>query len=185
MGYLPVDFAQGQTEQGRVSWFVAVERTSQVAFAELPPRATRLRAAELLRRVLPALPYTAHTVLPDKGVPFTLQAHQGFPGGHRVERVCREFGVEHRRPKPAHPWTKGQVERLKRPLKQATVLRYPYQTTEQLKEPLQAFLLAYHHAMRLKTLRGLPPHEFVCAQQQKNPAIFTRDPNQLTRGLYS
>jgi transposase InsO family protein len=185
IGYLHVDFAEVHTEQGRVYLFVAVDRTSQVAFAELPPRATRLRAAEFLRRVLPALPYKAHTVLTDNGVPFTLQAHQWFPGGHRVERVCREFGVEHRRPKPAHPWTKGPVERLNRTLKEATVLRYPYQTTEQLNEHLQAFLLAYNHAKRLKTLRGLTPHEFICTQHQKNPAIFTRDPTHLTRGLYS
>jgi hypothetical protein len=40
------------------------------------------------------------------------------------------------------------------------------------------------HAKRLKTLRGLTPHEFVCAQWQKNPAIFTQDPTHLTLGLY-
>ena len=46
-------------------------------------------------------------------------------------------------------------------------------------------LRAYHHAKRLRTLRGLTPHEFVCAQWQKNPTIFTRDPTQLTLGLYT
>jgi len=135
--------------------------------------------------VLQALPYKVHTVLPDNGVPFTLQAHQWFPGGHRFGRVCRAFGVEHRLTKPAHPWTNGPVERLNRTLKEATVLRYHDQTTEQLNEPLQAFLLAYHHAKRLKTLRGLTPHEFVCAQHQQNPAIFTQDPTHHTLGLYT
>lgn len=43
----------------------------------------------------------------------------------------------------------------------------------------------YVHAKRLKTLSGLTPHEFVCAQWQKNPAIFTRNPTQLTLGLSS
>jgi hypothetical protein len=122
-------------------------------------------------------------VLTDNGVPFTWQAHQWFPGGHRVARVCRQVGVEHRRPKPAHPWPNGPVERPNRTLQEATGRRYPYETTEQLHEHLQAFRLAYHHAKRLETLRGLPPHEFVCAQHPKNPAIFTRDPTQLTRGL--
>ena len=55
----------------------------------------------------------------------------------------------------------------------------------ELNEHLQAFLLAYNHAKRLKTLRGLTPHEFVCAQWQKNPTIFTRDPTHLTLGLYN
>ncbi|MBD2770006.1 hypothetical protein IC235_19130 [Hymenobacter sp. BT664] len=45
-------------------------------------------------------------------------------------------------------------------------------------------LLAYHPAKRLKRPRGLTPHEFVCAQWQKNPAIFTRDPTHLTLGVY-
>ena len=93
--------------------------------------------------------------------------------------------MEHRLTKPAHPWPNGQVERLNLPLKEATVQRYHYQTTDELNEHLQAFLLAYKHAKRLKTRRGLTPHEFVCAQWQKNPAIFIRDPTYLTLGLYS
>jgi Integrase core domain len=112
------------------------------------------------------------------------QGHQWFPGGHSVARICRAFGVEHRLTKPAHPWTNGQVERMNRTIKEATVQRFHYQTTDELNEHLQAFLLAYNHAKCLKTLRGLTPHEFVCAQWQKNPAIFTQDPTHLTLGLY-
>jgi hypothetical protein len=53
-----------------------------------------------------------------------------------------------------------------------------------LNEHLQTFLLAYNHAKRLKT-RGLTPHEFVCAQWQKNPVNFSQDPTHLTLGLYN
>ena len=62
--------------------------------------------------------------------------------------------------------------------------RFHRQTTDELNEYLQAFLLAYNHAKRLKFLRGLAPHEYVCAQWQKNPTVFTRDPTHLTMGLY-
>jgi hypothetical protein len=119
-----VDFAEVHTQEGKHYLFVAIDRTSKVAFAELHPRAKRVVAADFLRRVLQALPYQAHTVLPDKGVPFTPPPPQGLPGGHRFDRVCREFGVAHRLPKPAHPWTNGQVERLNRTRKEATVRRY-------------------------------------------------------------
>jgi transposase InsO family protein len=71
--------------------------------------------------------------------------------------------VEHRLTKPAHLWTNGPVERVNRTLKEATGQRYHYQTTAQLHEHPQAFLLAYNHAKRLKRLRGLTPHEVVCA----------------------
>jgi hypothetical protein len=40
----------------------------RMAFAELQPRATRLIAADFLRRVLEKLPYKVHTVLTDTGV---------------------------------------------------------------------------------------------------------------------
>jgi len=129
--------------------------------------------------------YKVHKVLTDNGVQFTAQPPQLLPGGQSFDRVCAGYGVEHRLTKPAHPWTNGQVERINRTIKEATVRRYHYQTTDELNQHLQAFLLAYNQAKRLKTLRGLTPHEVVCTQWQKNPVIFTQDPTQLTLGLYS
>ena len=165
--------------------FVAIDRTSKVGFAEQHPRAKRVVAAEFLRRVLDKLPCKVHTVLTDNGVQFTPQAHQFLPGGHSFDRSSREYGVEHRLTKPAHPWTNGQVERMNRTIKEATVRRYHYQSTDELNEHLQAFLLAYTHAKRLKTVRGRTPHEFTCGQWQKNPVNFNQDPAHLTMGLYN
>jgi hypothetical protein len=76
---------------------------------------------------------------------------------HMFDRICREHGIEHRLTKPNHPWTNGQVERMNRTLKEATVRRYHYETHRQLREHLEAFLNAYNFAKRLKTLRGLTP----------------------------
>jgi len=92
VGYLHVDFAQQvQTEEGKQYLFVAIDRTSKVAFAQqLHSRAKRVVAAEFLPRVLEKLPYRVHTVLTDNGVQFTPQAHQFLPGGHSVDRICRE-----------------------------------------------------------------------------------------------
>ena len=53
---------------------------------------------------------------------------------------------------------------MNRTIKEATVRRYHYQSADELNEDLQVFLLAYNHAKCLKTLVGLAPHEFVCAQ---------------------
>jgi transposase InsO family protein len=73
------------------------------------------------------------------------------------DRICREHGIEHRLTKPNHPWTNGQVERMNRTLKEATVQRYHYDTNRQLQEHLAAFLDAYNFAKRPKTLNGLTP----------------------------
>ncbi|WP_310396164.1 hypothetical protein [Hymenobacter sp.] len=40
-------------------------------------------------------------------MPFTLQLHQWFPGGHGFARIRRAFGVEHRLTQPTHPQTNG------------------------------------------------------------------------------
>ena len=150
---------------------MAIDRTSKVAFAKRHPQAKRVVAAEFFRRVLDKLPYRGHTVLTDNGVQFTPQAHQLLPDGHRFDRICREYGVEHRLTKPA-PWTNGQVERMNRPVKKAPVLRYHDQTTDELREHFHTFLRTYNHAKRFQKLRGLTPHEFVCAQWQKNPTTL-------------
>jgi transposase InsO family protein len=185
IGYLPVDLAEVHTEEGRGYLFLAMDRTRKRAFAEVQPRAPKMLAADFLRRVLAAIPYKGHKVLTDNGTQFGNRPHPVYAWRHIFDRVCEEHGIEDRFTKPAHPWTNGQVERFHRPLKEATGQRYHDQTTAQLNEHLQAFLLAYHHGKRLKRLRGKTPHEFICQPWQLNPAIFIRDPTQLTLGLYT
>jgi len=50
VGYSHVDFAEVRTEDGRQYLFVAIDHTSKLAFAELHPEATALRAADFWRR---------------------------------------------------------------------------------------------------------------------------------------
>ncbi len=76
----------------------------------------------------------------------------------------------------------GQVERMNRTLKDATVRRYHYGSHDELRHHLQLFGDAYNHARRLKTLRGLTPHEFVCTAWTEQPSRFTSDPTHLTPG---
>jgi hypothetical protein len=66
--------------------------------------------------------------------------------GHPFDRACRRLGIEHRLTKPNHPWTNGQVERMNRTLKEATVQRYHYDSHEQLRRHLADFLAAYNFA---------------------------------------
>ena len=96
---------------------------------------------------------------------------------------CDRFGIEHRLTQPKHPWTNGQVERMNRTIKEATVKRYHYQSHEQLKTHLQTFLMAYNFARRLKTLNGLTPYEYICKIWTIEPERFNINPTQHTVGL--
>jgi hypothetical protein len=45
----------------------------------------------------------------------------------------------------------------------------PYQTHQYLKAHIQAFLMTYNFAKRLKTLRGVTPYEYICQRWQQEP----------------
>ena len=72
---------------------MAIDRTSKLAFAKLQPRATKMLAAEFLRRVLAAILYQVHKVLPGNGTQFGNMSHQVLAWRHIVDRVCDGLGV--------------------------------------------------------------------------------------------
>ena len=174
IGYFHIDIAEVRSEEGKLYLFVAIDRTSKFVFVRLETEANRYTACDFLRALIEATPYNLHTVLTDNGMQFChAPRNRSGPTArysiHLFDRVCRENGIEHRLTKPNHPWTNGQVERMNRTLKEATVKRYHYETHDQLRAHLQLFVDAYNHARRLKTLRGLTPYEFVLQ-------IWTKDP---------
>ncbi len=63
---------------------------------------------------------------------------------------CPEHDIEHRLTKIKHPWTNGQVERMNRTIKEATVKRYHYDSHDQFKRHLTDFINAYNFGKRLK-----------------------------------
>ena len=104
---------------------------------------------------------------------------------HSFELACADLDVEHRLTKPRHPWTNGQVERMNRTIKDATVKRYHYESHDQLRQLRQHlgdFVDAYNFGRRLKTLRGLTPYEAICKAWIDEPARFTHNPHHQTPG---
>jgi transposase InsO family protein len=80
----------------------------------------------------------------------------------RFDMICATNGIEHRLTKPKYPWMNGQVERMNRTIKDATVKLFPHETHDQLRTHLADFLAADNFARRLKTLNGLTPYEYIC-----------------------
>jgi len=73
---------------------------------------------------------------------------------------------------------------MNRTLKEATVNRYYYQTHQQLRDHLDAFISAYNSAKRLKTLRGLTPYEFIVKTWVQSPLLFHYESIHHNMGLY-
>ena len=190
IGFFHIDIAEVRTEQGKLHLFVAIDRTSKFAFAKLFNRATMLNAKEFLEQLLANVPYKIHTVLTDNGIQFAdlPKNRKGITAmlrGHPFDRVCKRHNIEHRLTKPNHPWTNGQVERMNRTIKDATVHRYYYQTHQQLQEHLDTFLCAYNFAKRLKTINGLTPYQFIVKEWGDKPELFIREQTHLNLGLYN
>ena len=183
IGYFHIDIAELRTGEGRLYLLVAIDRTSKFAFARLVPKAGKMAAAQFLRDLIEAVPYRIHTVLTDNGVQFANRQRDVHALARIFGRVCREHDIEHRLTKVNHPWTNGQVERMNRTIKDATVRRYHYDGHEQLRGHLQDFLAAYNFARRLKTLGGLAPYEFICKAWTSEPDRFRLDPIHQMPGL--
>ena len=185
---LHIDIAEVRTAEGQLHLFVAIDRTSKYAFVQLAKTANTVVACGFLEALVAAVPYKVHTVLTDNGIQFAdLPKNRLGPTarfrGHPFDRSCQKFGVEHRLTKPKHPWTNGQVERMNRTIKEATVKRFHYDSHDQLTSHLADFIAAYNFGRRLKTLKGLTPYEAICKTWTKEPERFTLDPIHQMPGL--
>ncbi len=183
LGYFHIDIAEVRTEQGKLYLFVAIDRVSKVVYVELLEKYGKAEAAQFLRNLIKAIPYKIHTILTDNGIQFTNRKVDKYAWAHIFDRVCQEHRIDHRLTKVNHPWTNGQVERMNRTLKEATVKRYYYDNHQQLRRHLHDFVNAYNFAKRLKTLRGLTPYEFIIKTWQAEPDRFIINPNHHILGL--
>jgi len=102
---------------------------------------------------------------------------------HAFDWACDQTKIEHRLTKPRCLSTNGQVERMNRTIKDATVKRYHYVSHDELHHHLQLFVEAYNYDRRLKTLRGRTPYEFICQTWTKEPERFRLDPSHHMPGL--
>jgi transposase-like protein len=197
IGFFHIDLAEVRTQEGKLYMFVAVDRTSKLAFVELHEKATTAVSRDFLLHLIEAVPYKIHTVLTDNGLQFTTPGGGGSAvplikealangerfRAHAFELACARNDIDHRTTKPKHPWTNGQVERMNRTIKEATVKRFHYDDHDQLRRHLVDFVTAYNFARRLKTLRGLTPYEFVCKTWLTEPDRFRYDPHHQFPGL--
>src|SRR4051812_50141051 len=84
--------------------FVAIDRRSRFVHLAVKDDETEASARSFLEQALAAFSFRVTHVLTDRGSCFTAE---GFA------KLCREFGVEHRKTRPYTPRTNGMVERSK------------------------------------------------------------------------
>lgn len=188
IGYFHIDIAEVRTAEGKRYLYVATDRTSKFAFVRVVRKTGRTSASACLVELIEAVPYKIHTVLTDNGIQFTFPPRYADGSTarymtHMFDMRCRENGIEHRLTKVKHPWTNGQVERMNRTIKEATVKRFHYDNYSQFEAHLQDFINACNFGRRLKTLRGLTPYEYICKIWISEPESFRLNPIHQIPGL--
>ena len=103
-----------------------------------------------------------------------------YSGPMRFDMICEANGIKHRPTKTNHPLTHGQVGRMSRTIKKATVKRCHYDTHSQLEMHPSDFIAACDYARRLKTLQGLTPLEDIRKIRTNEPVCVNVNPTDLT-----
>jgi transposase InsO family protein len=181
-----MDIAEVQTAERKLYLFVGIDRTSKFAATQLVDKADRRTAWEFLEHLLKAVPYRIHTILTDNGIQFAEQPRNrntGWSRQMRFDKICEANDIEHRLTKPNHPWTNGQVERMNRTIKEATVKRFHYDSHDQFRTHIDDFMAAYNFARRLKTLSGLTFYEYIAKIWTSEPDRFIANPIHQMPGL--
>src|SRR6202046_50820 len=79
----------------------------------------------------------------------------------------------------------GQVERMNRTIKDATIKTYHYDDLENLKAHVMAFVTAYNFAKHLKALKWRTPYQVIRKVWTKDPSIFKVNPRHLIPGPHT
>jgi hypothetical protein len=134
IGFFHIDIAEVQTVEGKLYLSVGIGRTSKFAVTQLVDKAGPKTASEFLERRLKAVHYRIHTILTDRAIGAPLvratmasgiqlaeqprNRNTAYSRQMRFDMICEVNGIEHRLTKPNHHWTNGQVERMKRTIKE-------------------------------------------------------------------
>ena len=187
IGYVHVDITEVRLGKQKLYIFVGIDRLCKYVYVELHERMTQENAVSFVRNLIADCPFIIHRLLTDNGSQFTyaLLAEHLRPKNkiHPFDALCAAHNIKHKLTKFRHPWTNGQVEVFNKTIKKHTTKTYHYDTVDQLKQHLMAFLLIYNFQRPLRALKYLSPYEKMIQIYQTNPELFRSDPNHKIVGL--
>lgn len=186
-GFVHIDTAQ--INLGKDKWYllVAIDRATRYVYLELHDNKRMETATEFLRETMQQYPFKIEKILTDNGIEFSynllVKAKQPKNKIHPFVALCQEHGIEHRTTLVKHPWTNGMVEAMNKKIKANTVKRFHYDSVDELKSHLFAYLMNYNFNLKLRAIGRMTPFDSILQWFDKLPAIFTTNPDQLIVGL--
>jgi transposase InsO family protein len=191
-GFVHIDITEVRTSTGRYYLFVAIDRTTKYIYAEIYDKMTQNNSCIFLENFLADYPIKVVKILTDNGAQFTyelLSEHLRPKENnvdnkvHPFDKICQKNGIEHRLIKFRHPWTNGQVEIYNKIIKNATIKQFFYESLDDLKRHMMAFLLYFNYQKPCKQLKYISPYQKIIDYYKKEPTLFKEDPMEKIVGL--
>ncbi len=147
IGFLHIDITDFWFQKKKYSLFVTIDRISKLYVDELYENKTMESALSFLDYVFKFFPYKIHRILTDNRLQFT---YLSLPKNkkHPFTEKCEQKNTKHKLTKFFSPQTNGQVERMNKTLKDATIKMFEYQNVDQFKVNLQDFLTYYNRSKK-------------------------------------
>lgn len=187
IGYLHIDITDFWLDKKRWSLFVAIDRVSKLCIAEVYENKTMESSLDFLDYVFKFYPYKIHRILTDNGLQFTYRClpKKNRPSlkRHPFTKKCMNMGTKHKLTHFFSPQTNGQVERMNKTIKDATIKMFQYQSIHQFKTNLQDFLTFYNYSKKLSALKRKSPFDFLKIKAKIFPKLFTKNLDHLCSGL--
>lgn len=200
LGFVHIDITEVRIEKQKLYLFVAIDRFSKYVYVELHSSMTQAIACAFLKNLIDNCPFKINKILTDNGAQFTyelLAEHLRPKHAHAFDEICNKNNIEHRLTKFRHPWSEGvrktvqwtvfspngQVEVTNRIIKQYTTKTYHYESEQELKYHLMAFILFYNHQRPLKALKFKTPYAILIEEYERCPDLFKDNPSLKLKGL--
>ena len=138
-------------------------------------------ATNFLRKVIDFFPFKIEYILTDNWKEFSLKNHKWkYDLEWAFDKVCKEFGIEHRLTRPYTPKTNWMVEKANDTIKNWTINIHHYGTVEQMKQDILLFMIYYNlkrrHSWIYIEIRRKTPYEALEYYYNKNPEKFKESP---------
>ncbi len=182
LGDFYIDAAAIRTGTGFPHIFIAFDRSSRFAFADIFEREHPGNGAEFLARLIAAVPYRIHAVLTGAGPQFhgpTVPPPR--TPVHPFVRLCREESIAHSLLAPDDPWSIGHYDAgpaARRAPRSPPGPAPAYADPGALADHFLSFFDTYNFSRRLKTLNGRTPYEHICEVWRQTPRIFRVSPER-------
>jgi transposase len=134
------------------------------AYVEVHERKTKEASTKSIKNLIERCPLQIHSILTENGSEFTyklLPKNKKTEKTHPFDEVCKEHKIKHKLTKFKHPWTKGQVERFNKQLKDKTTKICRYSSRKEMEEAIQNWVVWYNEHCELKSIKRKTPNQFI------------------------